>query len=824
MTGRTAARRCSLRRAVVLILTLHLVLLFLASCATGATGDGGAETSRRGEVEERVGTGELNLEPVIPVDGAPVTEVPVRITFRASTREGAADGAEADGAGPVARSGQFTISVFTDPEAPAETTIHRAEVARLEAIRVPAGVLVDGRTYHYRLEAATGARTDVFSFRLAVQAPVPKPSIPTDGAATFDRTPTLAVVEIAEAVEYEYELWPSSAPQDADAAGADATDATADATSPDASAASAQGGAGAAARRVSGPARASVSEPLTFGREYSWRVRSVFESGFRSAWSGASSFQVRRDFVVEPITAGFGLQTISLSPHVAVTPVPGAAGYRFELSEVGTDQPPLQVETDRPSFGVGTDTEDPLAPGTTYTLRVQVQNDTDDSIGWFGPFEFVGGAMDMAFEPVLPPGEEADFVMGPIPEPAPEERAEVPVRLTRPFAMAATETTNAQFVRVMNWALASGRARINEDRVLWTPSAARPPAARRDTARAPAAPAPDDEIILLYLDDLFVGTQPGVVTVPGPGGTDETAAAQASEPQTVEPPASESQTAEPQAGTPDATRLAAVAGRGDHPVVGVTWYGAVAFANYYSILTGESAVYDVEAESWDRSRAGYRLPTEAEWEYTATAAGERAYPWGQSLSAARANYFRSGDPFEAVTPPYTAGGGPTTPAAYYDGTNRNGYQTLSNLAPTGQYDLIGNVWEWCFDWYARGFGVPAGQDSDNGTMMMDPAGPPEGEPDEFGVLHRVVRGTGWNTRAAGVITRNRGRFDPGEGSYATGFRLLRDLPPPETTAETESAPPGPASASSEPAGESDSAPEPEPVAPTETEASSDTDQ
>ncbi len=725
MTGRTAARRFPVHRAVALILTLHLVLLFLASCATGATGDGGAETSRRGEAEERVGTGALNLEPVIPVDGAPVTEVPVRITLRASTREGSADGAEADGAGPGARSDQLTISVFTDPEAPMETIVHRAEVARLDAIQVPAGVLVDGRTYHYRLEEATGARTEVFSFRLAVQAPVPEPSAPADGAATFDRTPSLQVAEVADAVEYEYELQRTGT--------------------------ASQDGAWTAARRLAGGARVSISDPLTFGDCYSWRVRSVLDSGFRSTWSRVSSLQVRNDFEIAAVTTGFGLPTVSLSPHVAVTPVPGATQYRFELSQAGTDEPTRQVESDQASFQVGTDTEEPLVEGQTYTLRVEAGNDTDDTIGWFGPFEFVGGSIDLDFEPVLPAGDEATFVMGPVPDAGPEERAELPVRLTRPFAMAVTETTNAQFVRVMNWGLASGRARVVGDRVGAARASAAAEAVAADApdsgaptaataADAPAAP--DDEITLLYLDDLFVGTQPGVVVAPG------------------------------------SERLTAVAGRADHPAVGVTWYGAVAFANYYSILTGESAVYDLDAETWDRSRSGYRLPTEAEWEYAATSGGERPYPWGQNLSSARANYFRSGDPFEAVTPPYTAEGGPTTPAAYYDGTSRNGYDTLSNLAPTGQYDLIGNVWEWCFDWYAPGFGVPAGQDSDTGTMMMDPAGPSEGEPDAFGVLHRVVRGTGWNTRVDSVVTRNRGRFDPGEGSYATGFRLVRDLPAP----------------------------------------------
>jgi formylglycine-generating enzyme required for sulfatase activity len=234
-----------------------------------------------------------------------------------------------------------------------------------------------------------------------------------------------------------------------------------------------------------------------------------------------------------------------------------------------------------------------------------------------------------------------------------------------------------------------------------------------------------DEATLLFLGDLFIGAQLGL------------------EPVTEE----------------QDIRLEVVDGRSAHPVVGVTWYGARAFAEYYGVLTGAR---------------DYRLPTEAEWVFAATGGGARTYPWGGGLSGNRANYFRSGDPFEAVTPPYSAMGGPTTPNGYYDGSNRDGYQTLSNASPAGVFDLIGNVWEWCYDWYA--FGYPSA--SPDASVLENPRGPDAPEPDEFGVVHRVVRGVGWNTRRGDVGAENRGRFDPGEGSYATGFRLVRDLFPP----------------------------------------------
>ncbi|MFP4484278.1 MAG: hypothetical protein ACLFO1_05445, partial [Spirochaetaceae bacterium] len=192
--------------AIGLIIVFGVFLLILGSCATGETGrdepargDGPAEAEREPAA--------LRLEPVTPVDGAPVTEVPVRIDLRAVPRDNGDERELPD---------RFTLSVFTDPEAPAETAVHQTEVPRLEGIQVPARVLVDGRTYHYRLEAPSGTRSEVFSFRLAVEAPVPEPSTPADGTATFNRTPSLTVAEVPTAVEYEYELRPVGSTSDAD--------------------------------------------------------------------------------------------------------------------------------------------------------------------------------------------------------------------------------------------------------------------------------------------------------------------------------------------------------------------------------------------------------------------------------------------------------------------------------------------------------------------------------------------------------------------------------------------------------------------------------
>jgi formylglycine-generating enzyme required for sulfatase activity len=106
----------------------------------------------------------------------------------------------------------------------------------------------------------------------------------------------------------------------------------------------------------------------------------------------------------------------------------------------------------------------------------------------------------------------------------------------------------------------------------------------------------------------------------------------------------------------------------DHPVTVVTWFGALAYAEYY----------------------GWRLPTDDEWEKAARGDDNRPYPWGSGISSEYANYYQSHDPFEAV-----AGAlGDTTPVGFYNGKNYDGFQTAAAVSPYGLYDMAGNVWEW----------------------------------------------------------------------------------------------------------------------------------
>jgi formylglycine-generating enzyme required for sulfatase activity len=188
--------------------------------------------------------------------------------------------------------------------------------------------------------------------------------------------------------------------------------------------------------------------------------------------------------------------------------------------------------------------------------------------------------------------------------------------------------------------------------------------------------------------------------------------------------------------------------REDHPVVYVNWEDAMAFCDWRSEAEGLAA-------------GTYRLPTEAEREKAASwnPVTSHHYRFGEQtdgsgpddLDGHRANYSDSGDPFEPRT----------TPVGYYDGTLYGTYQTEDAYSYYGCYDMSGNVWEWCYDWYDDEYY--------SSSPGADPTGPPSGS-------YRVLRGGSWDYDANCCRAAVRGANSPAARYVNFGFRCAAGAP------------------------------------------------
>lgn len=208
----------------------------------------------------------------------------------------------------------------------------------------------------------------------------------------------------------------------------------------------------------------------------------------------------------------------------------------------------------------------------------------------------------------------------------------------------------------------------------------------------------------------------------------------------------------------------------DHPVLRVTWYGAAAYCNWLSERDGLQPYYDTSR--WERhepAENGYRLPTEAEWERAAAWEGdEDGKHWiygtaSDTIDYARVNFsidYRDGDsanPLGLEQAPFTS------PVGWYNGRNpvRTGAPdtlTTDSPSPVGAYDMAGNVWEWCQDWYQWDYYYDSPE--------RNPGGPAHGSV-------RTIRGGSWDTRAGACRTACRISISPGGRYYYVGFRIAR---------------------------------------------------
>lgn len=197
------------------------------------------------------------------------------------------------------------------------------------------------------------------------------------------------------------------------------------------------------------------------------------------------------------------------------------------------------------------------------------------------------------------------------------------------------------------------------------------------------------------------------------------------------------------------------------PVLEVSWYGAVAYCNWRSQQEGYEDCYNLATWECDFSKHGYRLPTEAEWEYAARG-GEHdpyyRYPWGDTISHSQANYesinWAYGDvsPTRGHHPLYDDGIYPYT--APVDSFQPNGY---------GLYNMAGNVWDWCNDW------------RDDSYYSISPYDNPKGP---ISGTKRVLRGGSWFSDGAQRlrVARRGDWFDlPMQRDAFYGFRVVLDL-------------------------------------------------
>jgi formylglycine-generating enzyme required for sulfatase activity len=215
------------------------------------------------------------------------------------------------------------------------------------------------------------------------------------------------------------------------------------------------------------------------------------------------------------------------------------------------------------------------------------------------------------------------------------------------------------------------------------------------------------------------------------------------------------------------------------PVVMVTWYGAAAYCNWRSEQEGRELGYDLSTWNCDFSKKGYRLATEAEWEYAARGglAGRR-FPWGDDIYHPQANYNSSGSysydkgPTRGCHPLWNDGIEPyTSPVGFFDGTMKykttyqwpgsaTSYQTTSGANNYGLYDMAGNVWEWCNDWYSSTYYSSSPTNNPTGPMPS---------------AYRVIRGGAWLSDANYCRVANRNNTSPENRYYGLGFRCVLDL-------------------------------------------------
>ncbi|MDE6797978.1 MAG: SUMF1/EgtB/PvdO family nonheme iron enzyme [Ruminococcus sp.] len=188
----------------------------------------------------------------------------------------------------------------------------------------------------------------------------------------------------------------------------------------------------------------------------------------------------------------------------------------------------------------------------------------------------------------------------------------------------------------------------------------------------------------------------------------------------------------------------------DLPVTDVTWYDAVEYCNKLSQKEGLKPCYTISGDTvtWDRSADGYRLPTEAEWEYSARANTSTPFSFGDYVHNSDANCYNAYGYNNDASGNWVNGSDAylrkTVPVNQYPA---NDY---------GLYNMHGNVAEWVWDWY-----------SEYDDTISNPTGNESGNA-------KVVRGGGWNDHPKHIRSAYRGAQPADVGLYSIGIRPVRN--------------------------------------------------
>jgi len=263
-----------------------------------------------------------------------------------------------------------------------------------------------------------------------------------------------------------------------------------------------------------------------------------------------------------------------------------------------------------------------------------------------------------------------------------DERPQHTVTLTHPFYLQSTEVTNQQYMELAQWAYDHGYATATSSSL-------------RD-----ALDGSTQELLDMDDGDCEVDFNSGVFTCVNP----------------------------------------------DHPVKEVAWFGAVAYCDWLSLQAGlprayNHATWQCNANS-PYTAAGYRLPTEAEWEYACRAGSATAFANGPI-----SQLYCGAEPYLGLIGRYCGNAG---------GWTRPVGQQIPNA--WGLYDMHGNLYEWCNDWHWSGYY--------SSSPSSDPVGPASGS-------GRVGRGGGWGSYAPYCRSAHRSLPNPDDSYNRVGFRPAR---------------------------------------------------